>query len=107
MSGLTDRGASSPEAQPVRARVVVTGRVQGVFFRDTCREQARRERVGGWVRNRGDGSVEAEFEGPPAAVDRLVAWCRVGPPRADVEAVEVTTVALPRGPYRRTFRIVG
>ena len=89
MSGLT---APSPGPQTVRARVVVTGRVQGVFFRDTCREQARRERVGGWVRNRGDGSVEAEFEGPAAAVDRLVAWCQAGPPRADVEAVEVTMV---------------
>jgi acylphosphatase len=84
MSGLTEPA--------VRVRVVVTGVVQGVFFRDTCREQARKESVGGWVRNRGDGSVEAEFEGPAAAVDRLVAWCRAGPPRAHVEAVEVTMV---------------
>jgi acylphosphatase len=90
MSGLT--ASSSPAAQPVRARVVVTGLVQGVFFRDTCREQARRENVGGWVRNRVDGSVEAEFEGPAAAVDRLIAWCHAGPPRAHVDTVEVTMV---------------
>ena len=74
----------------VRRRVVVRGRVQGVFFRDTCREQARALGVGGWVRNRGDGvSVEAVFEGPTAAVERMVAWCHHGPPRAFVESVEI------------------
>jgi acylphosphatase len=75
-----------------RVRVVVRGRVQGVWFRDSCRERARAEHVGGWVRNRGDGAVEAEFEGPPAAVDRLVAWCREGPPRARVDDVTVDTI---------------
>jgi len=70
-------------------RVVVSGRVQGVFFRDACRERARAEQVGGWVRNRADGSVEAEFEGSQPAVDRMVAWCRTGPPRARVDSVEV------------------
>jgi acylphosphatase len=85
-----------------RVRVVVTGRVQGVWFRDSCREQARAEGVGGWVRNRIDGAVEAELEGPPAAVDRVVAWCRAGPPRARVEAVEVTKLA-PTG--ERTFHV--
>jgi acylphosphatase len=82
--------------------VVVTGRVQGVFFRDSCRERARAEGVGGWVRNCGDGSVEAEFEGMPDAVDRLVAWCRNGPPQARVDAVDVGMVA-PIGDQR--FRI--
>ncbi|MGH8977887.1 MAG: acylphosphatase [Acidimicrobiia bacterium] len=72
----------------MRVRVVVTGRVQGVWFRDSCREQARALRVAGFVRNRGDGAVEAEFEGPPAAVARMVAWCREGPPRARVDGVE-------------------
>ena len=75
-----------------RVRVVVTGRVQGVFFRDSCRERARAEAVAGWVRNRDDGAVEAEFEGPRAAVDRMVAWCREGPARARVDAVDVTEV---------------
>ena len=79
-------------AVPIRVRVVATGRVQGVWFRDSCREQARAEHVGGWVRNRGDGAVEAEFEGPEASVDRLIAWFRTGPPRARVDAVETTVV---------------
>lgn len=75
-----------------RVRVTVTGRVQGVWFRDSCREQARAEHVAGWVRNRMDGAVEAEFEGSPAAVDRLVEWCRNGPPRARVDDVTVETI---------------
>ena len=72
-----------------RVRVVVTGRVQGVWFRDSCREQARANGVAGFVRNRADGAVEAEFEGPDAAVARMVAWCREGPPRARVDRVAV------------------
>ena len=74
----------------IRRRVVVSGRVQGVFFRDSCQREAARAGVGGWVRNRPDGRVEAVFEGDDAAVERLVAWCRIGPPRADVDRVEVT-----------------
>ena len=81
-----------PGLEHVRVRVVITGRVQGVFFRDACREHARAEGLAGWVRNRGDGAVEAEFEGPHAAVDRVVAWCHDGPPRAQVEHVTVTTI---------------
>jgi acylphosphatase len=73
----------------VRRRVVVSGRVQGVFFRDACRREATAAGVAGWVRNRADGRVEAVFEGAPAAVERLVAWCRSGSPRAAVDAVEV------------------
>jgi acylphosphatase len=76
-----------------RVRVVVTGRVQGVWFRDSCRERARAVGVAGWVRNRGDGAVEAEFEGPAAAVDDLVTWCKTGPRRARVDNVEVTPIA--------------
>jgi acylphosphatase len=81
-----------PGVTRVRVRVVVHGRVQGVFFRDSCRDRARAEGVGGWVRNLGDGSVEAEFEGAPDAVDRLVTWCRTGPQRARVETVDVEPV---------------
>lgn len=77
-------------AATVRRRVRVSGRVQGVWFRDSCRREAERAGVAGWVRNRPDGDVEAVFEGAPAAVDALVAWCRVGPPRAEVTAVAVT-----------------
>ncbi|MFM7059834.1 MAG: acylphosphatase [Actinomycetes bacterium] len=69
--------------------VLVSGRVQGVWFRDTCCEQARNLGVAGWVRNLADGRVEAVFEGPAAAVGRMVAWCHEGPSRARVDAVEV------------------
>ena len=72
----------------VRRRVVVRGRVQGVFFRGSTRERARQEGVAGWVRNRSDGSVEAVFEGEPEAVDAMVAYCRLGPEWARVESVD-------------------
>ena len=71
----------------IRVRVVVTGRVQGVWFRESCRERAVAVGVAGWVRNRADGTVEGVFEGPPAAVDRLVTWCRTGPSHARVDTV--------------------
>ena len=70
-------------------RVVVHGRVQGVFFRDSCARRARAEGLAGSVRNRSDGAVEARFEGPSDAVERLVAWCREGPPHAEVTDVQV------------------
>jgi acylphosphatase len=76
--------------------VIVHGRVQGVFFRDSTRREARRHGVVGWVANRPDGTVEAWFEGPDEAVDALVRWCHHGPPRAAVERVEVER-AEPRG----------
>jgi acylphosphatase len=68
---------------------VVSGRVQGVFFRDSVRRRAEAVGVAGWVRNTGDGTVEAVFEGDPQAVDELVEFCRRGPSRAEVAAVEV------------------
>lgn len=73
----------------MRARVVVHGFVQGVFFRDTARRLAEHHGVSGWVRNNWDGTVEAVFEGEPAAVERLVAFAREGPRGAVVERVEV------------------
>ena len=73
----------------VRRRVIVSGRVQGVFFRDACRRRAHVERLTGWVTNRPDNQVEACFEGEADAVARLVAWCRQGPPGAHVTGVEV------------------
>jgi acylphosphatase len=71
-----------------RVRVVVHGRVQGVFFRDTCRRTANQLGVSGWVRNRPDGAVEAVFEGAADDVDAMLAWCRSGPPMAKVDSVE-------------------
>ncbi|WP_377269788.1 acylphosphatase [Peterkaempfera sp. SMS 1(5)a] len=73
----------------IRRHVVVSGEVQGVFFRDTCRRTAAEHGVSGWVRNRADGSVEAVFEGEPDAVGRVVDWTRQGPPAARVEKAEV------------------
>jgi acylphosphatase len=72
-----------------RRRVKAHGKVQGVFFRDSTREEAERRGVGGWVRNAKDGSVEAVFEGEPDDVDALVSFVRSGPGSADVDRVDV------------------
>jgi acylphosphatase len=77
----------------VRRRVVVSGRVQGVWFRDSCRVEAEQRGVAGWVRNLPDGRVEAAFEGEQEPVAEMVEWCRVGPPQAVVGSVEVTDEA--------------
>jgi len=73
----------------VRYRVLISGRVQGVFFRDTCRRLADQHGVAGWVRNLPDGRVEAVFEGPAEDVRWLVDWARRGPRLAMVQAVSV------------------
>ena len=78
------------QADQVRAHVYVSGLVQGVYFRHFTREQARKFGVQGWVRNLDDERVEAVFEGPRAAVDQIINWCRQGPPAARVEGVAVT-----------------
>jgi acylphosphatase len=72
----------------VRKRVVVHGRVQGVFFRDSTRQRAQAAGVAGWVANRPDGTVEAVFEGEIGAVERLVDWMQDGPRGAEVERLE-------------------
>jgi len=73
----------------VRYRVLVSGQVQGVYFRDTCRRRARERGVSGWVRNLADGRVEAVFEGPAEDVHRLVEWTHRGPDLAVVADVAV------------------
>jgi acylphosphatase len=72
----------------VRRRVVVRGRVQGVFFRDSLRREAVSAGVAGWVRNCRDGSVEAVLEGPNDAVEEVLRFASEGPPRASVTNVE-------------------
>ena len=72
---------------PIAADVIVTGHVQGVFFRASMREQADRLGVTGWVRNEPDGTVHAHLEGAPEAVDELVSCCAEGPPAARVSDV--------------------
>ena len=75
----------------VRVRLIIQGRVQGVWFRDsTCRE-ALSLGVFGWVRNCRDGSVEVLAEGPEKDVKRLASWCRQGPPAAEVTSVHETS----------------
>ncbi|MBE0516018.1 MAG: acylphosphatase [Methanophagales archaeon] len=74
----------------VRACVVVTGRVQGVYFRYATREEADMRGVKGWVRNRREGGVEAVFEGEKEKVEEVIEFCHYGPPAAKVSAVEVT-----------------
>ena len=76
--------------EPTRVRVVVHGRVQGVFFRDSTRRRANQLGVAGWVRNCPDGSVEAVFEGDGQAIERLVEFCRRGPRGADVTRIDVS-----------------
>lgn len=73
----------------VRCRAIVSGRVQGVFFRDTCARVASGLGVRGWVRNRPDGTVEVVAEGPRESVDQLLTWCNDGPPRARVAGLDI------------------
>jgi acylphosphatase len=92
------------ESERRRVRVVVSGRVQGVFYRASCAAEAERTGVGGFVRNLGDGRVEAAFEGRPQAVDQMIEWCRLGPRGASVERVELHEEA-PTG--ERSFGVAG
>jgi acylphosphatase len=73
----------------VRRRVVAHGFVQGVWFRESARRRAEELGVSGWVRNTADGTVEAELEGDAEGVDALVSWFAHGPPRAEVERIDV------------------
>jgi acylphosphatase len=88
----------------VRRHVVVHGRVQGVFFRDSIRRLAEQHGVAGWVRNTFDGTVETVLEGPPDAVERLVQFCARGPSGAAVDHLEDEDEP-PEG--LTTFRVVG
>ena len=80
----------------VAKEIRVHGRVQGVFFRDSCRQEAARLGVAGWVTNEPDGTVAGFIEGEVDAVEALLDWCRSGPRQAKVEKVDVTD-AEPRG----------
>lgn len=75
----------------IRVRLIIEGRVQGVWFRDSTRRKAMELGVGGWVKNRSDGGVEILAEGSVEAVEQLVAWCHEGPPHAVVRNVRETS----------------
>jgi acylphosphatase len=74
----------------VRRRLLISGRVQGVFFRDTCRRVAEEESVAGWASNLPDGRVEIVLEGDESAVDRVLQWCREGTDWSHVDSVDVS-----------------
>jgi acylphosphatase len=76
-------------AELVRKRLVVSGQVQGVWFRDSTRERARVEGVSGWASNLSNGTVEVVLEGSPGGVARVVRFCEIGPRSARVERVVV------------------
>jgi acylphosphatase len=94
MSKAMDEGGAL-----LRASILISGRVQGVYFRAYAREVAQKQRLSGWVRNRVDGTVEAVVEGEETAVQGFIAWCHDGPPGARVTDVQVTWV-----PYKGDFR---
>jgi len=86
----------------VRAHALISGRVQGVFFRSETQDKAARQNVTGWVRNLPDGRVEAVFEGEKDRVEALIEFCRRGPPGARVTRVEIKW-----GDYTGEFKSFG
>jgi acylphosphatase len=74
-----------------RVHVIISGRVQGVWYRASTKQKAEELGVSGWVKNTGDGNVEAEFEGDESAVHAMIAWCRRGPPLAKVADVKIVS----------------
>jgi acylphosphatase len=87
-------------------RAIVSGRVQGVYFRDSARREARMLGLVGWVRNTADGRVETQAQGLDESVDRYVHWLELGPPDAMVLAVEVVDQE-PLDPPPSSFEITG
>lgn len=73
-------------------RLIIKGRVQGVWYRASAREKARSLGVMGWVRNMPDGAVEAHIQGENASLEDMISWCRQGPPGARVDAVDIEEV---------------
>ena len=75
--------------EKARCHVLVSGRVQGVFFRQNTLEKAKSLGLKGWVKNRGDGKVEAVFEGEKEKIEKILEWMRKGPPFARVDGLEI------------------
>ena len=88
----------------VRVRVVISGQVQGVFFRASTQQEAEKRHLKGWVRNLGSGQVEAIFQGKSPDVEKIVEWCHQGPPAAKVSDVALTWEA--PNPSEACFQIL-
>ncbi len=93
-----------PVANEACLHVYIEGRVQGVGFRQSCCDEARRHGLGGWVRNLPDGRVEAVFKGPKDQVDEMLAWCRRGPGPARVDRVVPDWQPAERAPHTFSVR---
>jgi acylphosphatase len=91
--------------QNVRARLVITGVVQGVYYRVTARKVALNSGITGWIKNRPDGAVEALIEGNRDKILKFIDWCRQGPPAAQVSDVQVEWGDF-KGEYQN-FSIIG
>ena len=87
---MTRKSSLRKKQMKVRVHILLKGRVQGVFFRVSTREEAKKRSIVGWIRNLPDGCVEAVFEGEKGKVGTMIDFCRVGPPRASVIRVDVT-----------------
>jgi acylphosphatase len=87
---LETRKNACMSGETIRRRLIVHGRVQGVFFRDSVREAAENEGVSGWAANRDDGTVEVVLEGSAEPVESVIGFCRIGPGSAHVTSVDVT-----------------
>ena len=98
-----EKMAIHPVPPKLTLRLVIHGRVQGVFYRDSMRREAQKLGIAGWVRNRSDGAVEAVVHGESAAVDAMVRWAQRGPEWAQVERVETQP---DEGSYTR-FEVIG
>jgi len=86
-------------AAPIARRLVIAGRVQGVGFRYAFADEARMRGLGGWVRNRRDGRVEALVSGPEPDVEAIIVWARVGPPAAQVSSIDIEEAIAASGPF--------
>lgn len=78
-----------PASAKSRVQMIIRGRVQGVYYRASAANEARRLGLTGWVMNRRNGAVEIVAEGPPAQLEELIAWCRQGPPGARVDHIDL------------------
>ena len=101
---MLDHAISYSPTMSRRVRAIVSGRVQGVSYRASTASEARRLGIVGWVRNRSDGTVELEAEGPDEKVAALLVWCAAGPPAAEVERVATEELVVMASEQRFTVK---